>query len=75
MDYLIVTELAIIGKTKLDTFDVEDWQFDWTMTRVQYNKFRAESLKVIKDAFRCNKAKAIETFEWFYSEFGLRISH
>jgi hypothetical protein len=75
MDYLIITELAIVGKTKLSTLDDDNFQFNWTITRVQYNKFRADSLKVIKESFRCNKEKAIETFDWFYKEFGLRISH
>lgn len=75
MDYLIVTELAIVGKTKLDTLDCEDWQFDWTITRVKYNKFRVESIKLIKDTFKCRRDRAVATFDWFYGEFGVRISH
>lgn len=74
-DHLLVIELAIISKTKLDTLDVENWQFEWTITRNQYDEFRKNSIKLIQDTFRCRKVRAEETFEFFYKQLGMRISH
>lgn len=73
IQHLIEYQISLIGKTMVDTYDNDRWHSKWTLTEAQYNEFQKYSKGIIKKIFRCNSAKALSTFEWFYSIFGLKI--
>ena len=70
---MIEYQLKLIGKKYFDIFDVEGWYDKWEMTEEQSSQFREYAIPLIKGVFKCNKKKAIVTFEWFWKEFGLKV--
>jgi len=74
-DHLFDYQLELVDKKRVDTLDVENWRFTWTLTRNQYDIYRDYTIKFCKKTFRCNRQKAVGMFEWFYKEFGLRIKN
>jgi spore coat protein CotF len=73
IQHLLEYQIALIGKTMVDTYNDDKWYSKWTITAEQKRQFRSYSIKIIKKVFRCNSKRADETFEWFYSVFGLKI--
>ena len=73
--HLFDYQLELIGKKRVDTLDVDNWRFDWTLTRSQYDIYRDYTIKLCKKTFKCNRQKAVDNFEWWYKEFGLRIKN
>lgn len=71
--HLIEYELAMVGRTLLDTIDDDKWYFNFTMTRAQHKQFYAYAIPLIKKVFHCRKRKAEETFKWFNDNLGLRL--
>jgi hypothetical protein len=51
----------------------KEWYSKWTMTTEQHEAFKAYALPLIKKVFKCRKARAEDTFNWFDLQFGLRI--
>lgn len=49
------------------------YRFNNTLTREQYSIFRKEGIQMIQKALKINKTKAIGIFEWFWSNYGIRI--
>lgn len=75
LSHLIDFELALAGKKLTDAVDAHDWRFDFTITNYQLEQFRNYAIPLLKKVFRCNKAKAESTFEWFWKNYGLRIKN
>jgi hypothetical protein len=73
--HLFDYELELIGKTRVDLLDVEDFKKEWSLTRNQYDIFREYSINTLKKVYKFRKERALETFEWFYKEFGLKIKN
>ena len=73
--HLLDYQLELIGKKRVDMLDVEDWRKEWSLTRNQYDIFRDYSIKTLKKVFKYRKQKALDTFEWFYNHFGLKIKN
>jgi len=73
--HLIEYQLAMVGKSMMDTLDDDKWYFNITMTTEQFTEFKKYSIKLIKKIFKCNTSKALKTFDWFNLEFGLRIKN
>ena len=73
--HLIEYQLAMVGKSMMDTLDDDKWYFNITMTTEQFEEFKKYSIKLIKKIFKCNTTKALRTFDWFNLEFGLRIKN
>lgn len=73
-DHLLEYQLKMVGKTVTEALKDDMWFFNWTMTQEQYEQFKAYAIPLIKKTFKCNKAKAEQTFGWFSLQFGLRIS-
>jgi hypothetical protein len=73
--HLIEYQLAMVGKSMMDTLDDDKWYFNITMTTEQFTEFKKYSIKLIKKIFKCNTTKALRTFDWFNLEFGLRIKN
>jgi hypothetical protein len=73
--HLIEHQLGMTGKTIMDTLDDDEWWFNNTLTTEQHVEFRKYTIKLIKKTFKCNTSKAIDTFEWFYRAFGMRIKN
>jgi len=73
--HLLKYQLAIVDKKLADLLELDNWQFRWTITREQHEEFKQYSLFLIQKIFKINKNKAIETFEFFYKLFGLRIKN
>ena len=72
-NHLIEYQLAMVGKTLVETFDDDKWYFNWTMTREQHEIFKSYAIPLLQKIFKFRKSKAIETFAWFDLQFGLRI--
>jgi hypothetical protein len=73
--HLIKYQLAMVDKTLLDTIDDDMWFFNITMTQNQHEKFKTYAVALIKKVFKCNKNRALETFDWFNLGYGLRIKN
>ena len=73
LNHLIEYELAMSGHTLIETLDDDHYFFNWTLTRTQFEEFRKYSIALIKKTFKCNSARANDTFGWFWKNFGLRI--
>jgi hypothetical protein len=73
--HLIEYQLAMVGKSMMDTLDDDKWYFNITMTTEQFTEFKKYSIKLIKKIFKCNTTKALKTFDWFNLAFGLRIKN
>lgn len=73
--HLIEYQLAMVGKSMMDTLDDDKWYFNITMTTEQFIEFKKYSIKLIKKVFKCNTTKALKTFDWFNLAFGLRIKN
>ncbi len=73
--HLIEYQLAIINKTLVETFDDDNWYFNWTITRQQQKEFKKYAVPLLKKTFKFNNRKAYANFEWFYVQFGLRIKN
>ncbi len=71
--HLIEYQLNMVGKTMADAQKDDMWFFNWTLTEEQHEEFETYALALIKKVFKCNRAKAKQTFAWFDLEFGLRV--
>jgi len=65
--------LARIDKTLPEAELNENWWFEWEISSVRYEEYKKDSIKLLKKVFKCNRLRATETFEWFYSQFGIKI--
>jgi len=74
-NHLVEYQLAMVGKTLLDTLSDDMWYFNMTMTQDKYEEFRKYAIKLIRKTFRCNKSRGESTFDWFNLQFGLRIKN
>lgn len=72
-EHLFTRQLEIIGKTRIDVIDTDRWHFLFTMSRTQYSEFRDYAIKLMMKTFRCNKNRAIDTFNWYWLQFGVKI--
>ena len=74
-NHLVEYQLAMVGKTLLDTLDDDMWYFNFTMTQAEHEEFRKYAIKLIRKTFRCNRLNGEKTFDWFNLQFGLRIKN
>ena len=72
-EHLIEYMIGLCDHKLTETLEDQSWHKNWTLTRAQYSEFYVYSIPMIKKVFRCNKAKAVNTFNWFYDVFGLKI--
>lgn len=73
-EHLLEYQLNLINKTTFDALRNEGWVYEWTITIEQYNHLKQYAIPLFKKVFKFNKAKAEDTFNFFYSQFGLRTS-
>lgn len=73
--HLLEYELNLVGKTKISILDDDLWKFNWAITRGQYNEFKKYAVPLLKKTFKCNSLRANNIFDWFWSQFGLRIKN
>lgn len=74
-EHLLDYELAMIGKTRLDIVDDDRWTFHLTMTFSQSTQLKDYAIPLLQKTFRFNKSKAIDCFQWWKEQFGLRIKN
>jgi hypothetical protein len=74
-DHLVDYQLDMIGKSMQEAYMTKEWYSKWTMTSEQHETFKAYAIPLIKKVFKCNKARAESTFQWFDLQFGLRIKN
>jgi hypothetical protein len=72
-EVLFEKQLEIIGKTVQDAIANRNWRNEWYMTQNQYIEFEKYTIPLIKKTFKCSKAKAIKTFDFFRINFGVNI--
>lgn len=73
LEQIFENQLSIVGKTSKDILDEENYRFNWTITRKEFEKFKYESIFLIQKKLKINKRKAAESFNWFNRNYGLRI--
>lgn len=73
--HLFDYQLDIIGKGRVDIIDDDKWRFNNTLTLKQYNEFKDYAIKLLQKTFKYRKQKAVDTFEWWWMRFGLRIKN
>lgn len=71
--HLLEYQLNIIGKTTADTKENSNWFNVWKMTETDEKLLKAYSINALKKVFKFNTSKAIETYNWWYQQFGLPI--
>ena len=72
-EHLVDYQLGMVGKSMQEAHMTKEWYSKWTMTQEQHEEFKAYALPLLKKVFKCNKARAESTFNWFDLQFGLRI--
>jgi hypothetical protein len=72
-EHLVKYQLEMVGKTWEDAQTDQWWFSNITMTQDQFDEFMKYALPLVKKVFRCNKARAQRTMDWFNLQFGLRI--
>jgi hypothetical protein len=73
IQHLLEYQFKMIGRTMMDTWNDDDWYHNWHMTSEQHAEFHKYAISVIKKVFKCNRAKAQLTYNWFNSNFGLKV--
>jgi len=73
--FLLTDELKMVGKDLTTLVDDDNWRFNNTLTRNEFSAFRSDAISLIKKTFKCNRTKALNTFEWYWSNFGLRLKN
>jgi len=74
-DHLLDYQLGMIDKSMIEAYQTKEWYSKWTMTQEQHDLFKAYAIPLIKKVFKCRKERAVQTFDWFDLEFGLRIKN
>ena len=72
-NHLVEYQLNMIGKTSLDVKDDPFWFSNNSLTAKQHELFKSYAIPLIRKVFKCNKAKAEETFAWFDLGYGLTL--
>jgi len=72
-EHLFDKQLEIIGATRISVVDFDNWRVRFPIKRDEYDAFRKYSIKLMMKTFRCNKTKAIANFEWYWSQFSVKI--
>lgn len=72
--HLFKIQLALLNKTMMNVVDDDKWR-QWEMPMSLYNEFKAYSIPLIKKVFKCRKSKAEKIFEWFFLEFGVKLTN
>ena len=75
VSHLLDYELHLAGKKLVDTIDIPDWRFEFSITNDQYEGFRNYTIPLLKKVFKFNRQKAEATFEWFWKHFGIEIKN
>jgi len=73
LEHLLEKHLNLVEKTTLDALFEKNWRSKWTISRQQHEEFKRYCIPLIKRIFKCNKTKAVNTFEWFMTNYGLTI--
>ena len=73
-EFLFDKQLKIIGATRLSIIDQDQWRSKFPIKREEYSAFRDYAIKLMMKTFRCNKNKAIDTFNWYWLQFGVKIT-
>lgn len=71
--HLLTYQLALAGKTLLDTLDEEEWYRVFTITAEQKAHFDKYALALIRKVCKCNKQRGIDNLNWFDMGYGLRV--
>jgi len=73
--HLFEYELSLIGKKKVDILDMDPrWQSTTSMRRDQYLQFEKYAVSLMMKVFRIPKSKAKDVFNWYWLQFGVKIS-
>ena len=72
-EFLFEKQLELIGKTRVDLIDSPNWKFYFTITREQFIEFKTYAIALIQKTFRCNRSKALNTFDWYWKLFEIRL--
>jgi hypothetical protein len=74
--HLLEYELKMAGDEGLILLiECENWRYDVTMTTEQFIEFRKYAIALLQKIFKFRREKALNTFDWFWRNFGLRIKN
>jgi len=71
--HLIDVQLKMIGKTRDDVKDDQEWYHNNTLNREQLTDFNVYALPLIKKVYKCNTNRAKTILGWFNLNYGLRV--
>lgn len=74
-EHLFDYQLKIVGKTRVDVINDDRWHFNWTMTQAQFMEFYKYAIKVLQKVFHCNRVNAVNAFNFYWSQFKVRIKN
>lgn len=71
--HLMSYQFDLLDKDVVDAAMTVDWRLKWSITPKQLAYFKEYAIPLIKKVYRCNRSKAINTFDWFQDNYGLSI--
>lgn len=71
-DHLLKYQFNLINKTLSEAELNEDWIDEWSISQEKFEEFKKYAVPLIKKVFKCNKTRALSTFDWFNMSFGLK---
>lgn len=71
--HLLEKQFNLLDLTIQDAILEKGWQQLWEVEESKFDEFKIYAINLIKRVFKCNKSKAVSTFEWFEFNHGLKI--
>lgn len=72
-EVLMEYQLSLIGKSVKDAVNTQGWKEEWYITPAQMEQFQKYAIPLIKKVFKCSKGNAVDTLNFFISQFGLKL--
>jgi len=71
--HLLEKQFNLLDYTIQDAILEKKWQELWEVDKNKFDEFKIYAINLIKKTFKCNKQKAVSTFQWFEFNHGLKI--
>lgn len=71
--HLLEYQFKLIGKTYEEALLNKNWLTEWKIKDDKHKEWREYSILVIKKLFKCNRTRAISTFNFLDFDLGLTV--
>lgn len=72
-EFMMEFQLNVIGHTSLEVDSVKNWHKRWILNGYEYLIVKKHCVKMLQRVFKFNRLKAINTFNFFFDNFGLTV--